>query len=51
MTDGLLDLTPLWAAVGVLVDKWGGYLGVILGVYLGLFVIGLVIEAVRSSKS
>lgn len=50
MTDGLINLAPLWDAVGVLVEQYGGYLGVILGVYLGLFVLGLIIESVRSAK-
>lgn len=51
MTDGLVDLSPIFGAVSALVDGYGGYLAVILGVYLGLFVLGIVFEAMRSSKS
>lgn len=50
MTDGLVDLGPIFSAASALVASYGGYLAVIVGVYLALFVIGLVIEAVRSSK-
>jgi len=51
MTDGLLDLDSIFTAVGALVSNYGGYLAIVLGVYLGLFLVGLAIEAVRSAKS
>jgi len=51
MTEGLLDLGPIFDTVTVLVQKWGPYLVAMLGVYLGLFLVGLVVEAMRSSRA
>lgn len=51
MTDGLVDLTMIWSAVQAVYDNYGGYLAIILGIYLGLFMVGLVIEAVQSSRN
>jgi len=51
MTDGLISLTPLMATVTALVTHWGPWLVAMLGVYLGLFLVGLVVEAMRSNRA
>jgi len=51
MVDGLLNLGPVKEAIGAFFSEFGGYLVVPLGVYLALFVIGLVIESVQSRKA
>jgi len=50
VTDGLLDLGPVLAAAQEIGAKWAPYLVAMLGVYLGLFLVGLVVEAMRSSR-
>jgi len=51
MTDGLLDLGPVFSAAQEIGAKWAPYLVAMLGVYLGLFLVGLVVEAMRSSRA
>jgi hypothetical protein len=50
VTDGLISLAPVVSVVSALVDKFGGYIAVIFGVYMSLFLIGALIEAFRSSR-
>lgn len=50
MTDGLIDLSGIWSVLGGVFAGWGGYLAIILGVYIGLFFVGLVLEATRRKR-
>jgi hypothetical protein len=51
VTDSLLNFQPILTTVTALFADYAGPLGIILAVYLGLFVLGLIFEAMRSSKS
>lgn len=50
MTDALIDLSPMWSAVTGIVAHYSVPLLAMLGVYIGLFLVGLVFEAVRTTR-
>lgn len=51
MTDALVNLDPILGAVSGVAGVLGGPLVAILAAYLGFFVVGLVLEAVRSRRN